>query len=537
MAEDQILLLPKNKYFDWVTAARGYVLAFGVNLTPDPAVAGRAAVVTAPNGAGLFAVGDLTTWFRQNAPNARLDLVQATTPGEFSDALLNRSENHDRYGAASKPFTLAWPTDYNQILQPFGVNPEYYRRWGLPGHEGVDIRAPLRSNIYACADGTVAEVNDGSGNHPYGIHIRINHRDGFQTTYAYLSEALVNVGDTVTTRQLIAKAGSTGNASEPELHLGLKKQGATAAGLTNFPKDIIDPTPYLVIPPGWVPGPEVDYHWPPNKCLVGVHCRADGNMADADYTAIRQARVEAVKLMTISGSEDVDRVRQINANMFMIVRMHADFTNRVVKSADFANWMEGDMLPFYNKGLRYFEVHNEPNLTQEGWRQSWQDGREFGAWFLDVVGRLKARFPEAKFGYPGLSPGGDVGGIRMNSNGFLAGSEDAVGRADWIGAHCYWVNEASMNMTAAGRSWEDVRRRFPDKLIFITEFSNPNDAQDARTKGQQYVRYYQSLRNEPGIGAAFSFVLSASSGFSQEAWRLEDGRVTDIPREVGSRAF
>ena len=143
MAEDQLLLLPKNNYFDWVTAAREYVLAYGVNLTPDPAVAGRAQVVTAPKGAGLFTVGDLTAWFRQNAPAARLDLVQASTPGEFAQALLERIESHDRYGEASKPFSLAWPTDYNLILQPFGVNPDYFRRWGLPGHEGVDIRAPF----------------------------------------------------------------------------------------------------------------------------------------------------------------------------------------------------------------------------------------------------------------------------------------------------------------------------------------------------------------------------------------------------------
>lgn len=541
MAEDQFIFLPKSNYFDWIDAARGYIRVYGANVTPELAEAARAHVVTAPNGPGLFAAGELTVWFRQNAPSVRLDLVPATTPGEFATALEARVAANDRYGEAGKPFQLAWPTDFNKIEQPFGVNPDVYRRWGLPGHEGIDFRAPGDSNIYACAEGTVSKVVDGRRTHRYGLHVRILHRDGYQTIYALLGQALVNVGDWVQARQLIAKADPTASAPGPRIHLTLKKAGATAAGQTNFPRDVIDPTPFLVIPTNQTPGPGaqtgIDYGWPAGKCLVGVHCRADGPMFDQDFIAVEVSRVEAVKLLTTSRPENIDRLRQINGRMFIVVRMHADFSNRVVRSDEFARWMEGDMAAFYDKGVRYFEVHNEPNLAPEGWGASWHDGRDFDAWFLDVVGRLRARFPEARFGYPGLSPGGDVPGLRMNSNAFMSGSDNAIRRADWVGVHCYWVNERSMNMTGAGRSWEEVRRRHPDKLLFVTEFANPNDGQDSRTKGGQYVRFYQGLRNQPGLGAAFAFVLSASFGFSNEAWRLEDGTLTDIPKEVGRRAF
>jgi hypothetical protein len=82
----------------------------------------------------------------------------------------------------------------------------------------------------------------------------------------------------------------------------------------------------------------------------------------------------------------------------------------------------------------------------------------------------------------------------------------------------------------------EYRRRFPDKLLFITEFSNPAPGTDKRAKGQQYVRYYQHLRSLPGLGAAFSYVLSASSGFDSETWRLEDGSATEIPGLVGARS-
>jgi hypothetical protein len=107
--------------------------------------------------------------------------------------------------------------------------------------------------------------------------------------------------------------------------------------------------------------------------------------------------------------------------------------------------------------------------------------------------------------------------------------------ADWIGLHCYWVDEGGLNSPGGGLGYLEYRRRYPDKLLFITEFSNPAQGVDKRVKAQQYVRYYQSLRNVPGLGAAFAFVLSASSGFPHEVWRDEDNTLSDIPGVVGSR--
>ena len=40
-----------------------------------------------------------------------------------------------------------------------------------------------------------------------------------------------------------------------------------------------------------------------------------------------------------------------------------------------------------------------------------------------------------------------------------------------------------------------------------------------------------------GIGAAFSFVLSASSNFPHEVWRNEDGSRSEIVNLIGSRNF
>ena len=42
--------------------------------------------------------------------------------------------------------------------------------------------------------------------------------------------------------------------------------------------------------------------------------------------------------------------------------------------AEFAQWSIESMPAFYERGVRHFEIHNEPNLRLEGWQQSWQDG-------------------------------------------------------------------------------------------------------------------------------------------------------------------
>ena len=81
------------------------------------------------------------------------------------------------------------------------------------------------------------------------------------------------------------------------------------------------------------------------------------------------------------------------------------------------------------------------------------------------------------------------------------------------------------------------RRIYPEKLLFVTEFSNPYSEVSKRSKGQQYVDYYRRLRNIKGIGAAFSFVLSASSNFPHEVWRREDGHISEIAQLVGNRNF
>lgn len=275
-----------------------------------------------------------------------------------------------------------------------------------------------------------------------------------------------------------------------------------------------------------------------HPALVGLHGRADGRMQSADFNTVRQAKIEAVKLLTTAAPEDVDALRSINTSMLIVVRIFMDFRGRVITPEQFVR--DSGVSVFHDKGVRLFEIHNEPNLKQEGLSMdnsigSWRNGFEFGTWFADVYGRLKAQFPDSKFGFPGLSPGPFSPGERMDEREFLDGATSAFRNADWGGLHVYWNDDTALADAMSGKAAREYALRFPNKPIYITEFSNAQ-AQPKSLKGQQYVQFYKACQSSPNVVAAFSFVSSSSQGFVNETWRDEDGTQTAITAIVGNRS-
>lgn len=133
----------------------------------------------------------------------------------------------------------AWPTTSKKITQQFGARPAYYKQFGLSGHEGIDIRAPHGTPIYAVLNGVVSRVDD---NHrAYGIRVVIDHGDGHVSEYSHLSKRLVALGGVVVTGQQIGLSGDTGNADGAHLHWTVKRDGAKEG----YPYGIIDPTRFL----------------------------------------------------------------------------------------------------------------------------------------------------------------------------------------------------------------------------------------------------------------------------------------------------
>lgn len=89
-------------------------------------------------------------------------------------------------------------------------------------HPGIDIAAPMGSNVQAMRRGKVILARYYGG---YGKCVIIEDDTGFQTRYGHLSEILVEVGDVVSTGHLIGKVGSTGHSTGPHLHFEIRQNG------------------------------------------------------------------------------------------------------------------------------------------------------------------------------------------------------------------------------------------------------------------------------------------------------------------------
>ncbi len=100
--------------------------------------------------------------------------------------------------------------------------------WGhLHSYNAVDIANACGTPIYAAAEGTVAESNDGSWNDGYGSYIVINHPNNVSTKYSHNKKNFVSIGQYILRGDLIAYIGNTGNTHGPTgCHLHFEVRGA-----------------------------------------------------------------------------------------------------------------------------------------------------------------------------------------------------------------------------------------------------------------------------------------------------------------------
>lgn len=91
---------------------------------------------------------------------------------------------------------------------------------GSTDHKGIDLDYKKDETVKAFANGTVVKVvnNQSKSDKGYGNYVDIKSYDGTIHRYAHANKITVKEGQTITTGQSIAKAGSTGASSGPHLH-------------------------------------------------------------------------------------------------------------------------------------------------------------------------------------------------------------------------------------------------------------------------------------------------------------------------------
>ncbi len=136
---------------------------------------------------------------------------------------------------------FSWPLSGTpHVTSPFGMR-FHPLEHALLDHKGVDLRAPLGSEVKAIADGQVTETGYGPLT---GFFVTLDHGKGWRSRYLHLNKIGVHKGEQLKQGAMMALSGATGRTTGPHLHLALSHN-----------QQAIDPLSMIATPAGRTPVP------------------------------------------------------------------------------------------------------------------------------------------------------------------------------------------------------------------------------------------------------------------------------------------
>ncbi|MDX1581455.1 MAG: M23 family metallopeptidase [Alphaproteobacteria bacterium] len=125
-------------------------------------------------------------------------------------------------GAGGAPLWQGFirPVD-DPLGSPFGLRRILNGKPRSP-HSGVDFRSPRGTGIKAPARGRVVLVDDLFFT---GRTVVLDHGAGLYSYYAHLEEPRCRTGETLAAGTVLGTVGSSGRATGPHLHWGVKLRG------------------------------------------------------------------------------------------------------------------------------------------------------------------------------------------------------------------------------------------------------------------------------------------------------------------------
>ena len=185
-------------------------------------------------GALVLVIGISSYAFFSDASKEQEELAQAglsvpaaeqmTQTAETAPTMQTSDETGLGHGAQGR---TVMPVS-GQVLQEYAMDRLTFnattKDWRT--HNGVDLAASVGTQVQAAQSGTVEAVLDDAY---YGMTVRLQHADGYSTTYSGLAEeVLVETGDKVTAGQVIGTVGDTAlieTAMESHLHFEVSCNG------------------------------------------------------------------------------------------------------------------------------------------------------------------------------------------------------------------------------------------------------------------------------------------------------------------------
>lgn len=148
---------------------------------------------------------------REAAPEAPVESRVSNLPPAFAPT---QGSVEAAPSGDSSSNRFRWPVR-GRVISNFGHKP------GGARNDGINLAVPEGAQIRSVESGTV--IYAGNELKGYGNLVLIRHEDGWVSAYAHNSELNVRRGDTVRRGDIVAKAGSTGSVSQPQLHFELRR--------------------------------------------------------------------------------------------------------------------------------------------------------------------------------------------------------------------------------------------------------------------------------------------------------------------------
>lgn len=135
------------------------------------------------------------------------------------DALINRT---DKYLKTIRQLPLGRPVP-GKVTSRYGSRMDPIKK-KKAFHSGLDFRGQYGTKIRATANGKVVFAGR---NGSFGNFVKIDHGNGFHSSFAHMQRYLVKKGDRVARGQVVGLIGSSGRSTGPHLHYEIKHKGKT----------------------------------------------------------------------------------------------------------------------------------------------------------------------------------------------------------------------------------------------------------------------------------------------------------------------
>lgn len=266
-------------------------------------------------------------------------------------------------------------------------------------------------------------------------------------------------------------------------------------------------TPLIPPPSAWRP--------PILATMRGLHLSAGGwSPSDVELDLVRRNKVKWVFIAAyeLGQAGAINRLRLAGVEQFVFraaarlgdvgVQHFLEYTlPRLEQYANALGSTQGMMI----------QLHNEPNLVNEGAGLYWHEGGQFATWWQQVAAEYRRRFPGAKLGFPALSPGGSVENVRLDEATFVAQAASAIREADWVGVHYYWTRPDGTDINPPASRWFQW---FGTKALLGTEIG-PADKVQVTARAVERAYTLCAAANVP----AAAWVSNAAGGpWGNAAW-------------------